>query len=450
MRLWLPIAPLALGACISPDDKPATDAETGDSCGPGPDPVCEEGLTVTSDSTRDLPAPIAVPHGPGTIVVGDLAGTGTRQIYVGTSSTVTRLDGEGWTITTDVWTQNDARGPRPLVADLTGDGLADLVIGMPGSDGGDGQVVLFPGPVEGPVGWDTPHVELQGTDHAGYRPQARDFDGDGQLDLLVLGARSASIRHGPFELEAPLGGGDDTVIDAAALAMDGTTTFSTATAGDLDGDGIGDLVVSLYVDDGAGCLGPDVELWIVPGPVAPGSVDPRSGVELRAPEGVLLAEVAVSAAGTGSFSPALVGDLDGDGVEDVLAVGESEATSGLVDAIGFVRPFETNGESALRFGVDYVPFVPADFDGDGTLDLLQARLDGTGPTLLHGPLSSLPGHDAETCTFHVDESWVSAPDGWYPGTAWVGDLDGEGAADLVLATSGDEGEGWIQVVLGPV
>ncbi len=101
---------------------------------------CAGGVDLMWAGERTLPEPTTVPHGPVTFASGDLAGTGTNQLFVGTNSGATRLDGDGWRRAADIWTQpDDGRYVVPRIADLTGDGASDLILGLPGSDDGAGQ-----------------------------------------------------------------------------------------------------------------------------------------------------------------------------------------------------------------------------------------------------------------------------------------------------------------------
>jgi hypothetical protein len=84
-------------------------------------------------------------------------------------------------------------------ADLTGDGVADLVVGAPKANGVEGvdrppYVLVYPGPVRGTLGPEDAAVRLtaevvdeftEGISGAGWALSAGDADGDGYADLAV-------------------------------------------------------------------------------------------------------------------------------------------------------------------------------------------------------------------------------------------------------------------------
>lgn len=440
---------VSLAGCSNPEPPAAED-----SCPDTGYAPCPEGFATTTDVVRTLPTPTTVPDGPLSIAVGDLAGVGTPQVYVGTMHTVTRLDGQDWSVATDLWTQpGDGTALHPVVADLTGDGVADLVIGLPGSDGGKGQVVVFPGPVVEPVSWDTPHFEIKGEAGAGFGLAARDFDGDGNVDLLAQGEQLAWIKHGPVLGDDVFGVDADTVWVSSE-----EVTLNAAAAGDFNGDGIADLAFTVYVDSPKTCpwFG-NIGLSVAMGPMLTGSFEVGSAIPLDVPTDTFLlpswiAVYADNVIRDVFLAQSQIADIDADGVDDLVAPAISRIAfpyTGLLEVVVFTGPFQNADVPAARFAVDSSPLGVADFNGDGVADLLEAGADHTGPTVLTGPLSALPGHDVVGCTFHVGETWVSTSPLPAPVAAWTGDLNGDGAGDAVLSTGTDNDDaGLVQVVLG--
>ena len=217
---------------------------------------------------------------------------------------------------------------------------------------------------------------------------ARDFDGDGRLDLVVsnAGTKYVSVLRGRE---------DGTFADHALFAAgDGPTPRRGLDAGDFNGDGRLDLAIPQVLSN-------DVAVLL-------GDGDASFAEPLRFPVG--LGPVALA-----------TGDFSGDGRLDVASVNPS--TSELTLSLG---AGDTTLLAPRRFpvGAGAVAVVQGDFNRDGRLDLATAN---------HGIQRRLgaPGHWARE-RFRSSRDW---PVGANPTALASGDFNGDGRLDLAAANA---------------
>ncbi|MES2642435.1 MAG: integrin alpha [Myxococcota bacterium] len=297
----------------------------------------------------------------------------------------------------------DYAGSGVAFSDVDGDGDHDVLVGAQANAGGGtgaGRVYLFRTPVEaGAYGLGEADVTITGLGPAAVAPPhgapsvgdgagsvlagAGDFDGDGLGDVLIgaNGADDLAADGGAAALFlGPVGDGDHSFRDADRLWLGSTDGLyvgdSVARAGDVDGDGYGDLII------GGDSQGPGT-VWLVHGPGEAGPIDVASA------ETSFVGEVAGNLAGAYT---APVGDVDGDGWADLLigAYGVDLAEYNEGAAYLVHGPFSAGttalADSATRWvgpsdGAVAGSAVAggADADGDGLPDLLiGARYSGTG------------------------------------------------------------------------
>ena len=139
------------------------------------------------------------------------------------------------------------------MADITGDGLADLLVGMPQSeDGGTqaGGIQLLLGPVEETV---PALVRGAANDLVGTALATGDSDGDGHADLVV-GAPGTTGPGAVYWQPGPVASVRDLPETATRLRGEapGDRAGHAVALADLDGDGHDDLVTTAPHADGGG------------------------------------------------------------------------------------------------------------------------------------------------------------------------------------------------------
>lgn len=215
----------------------------------------------------------------GDLTAADFDEDGTPELVASYSDTTT-LDGPGGFVILDVPaftpTNNEPAFGRDTTwagaGDFDGDGHQDVVV----ASSADGTLKLYRGDGSGLVAFATQHA----TPGLGIRKLlAANIDGDDATDVV-------SIHF------------DSTVVVTTGMATDqalvrSVTAFDVA-AGDLDGDGLADLAVTGATDDGAGGV----------------------AVYFNRPGGFTLAGVLPM---PGTSRGVVIGDVDGDGKNDIAA-----------------------------------------------------------------------------------------------------------------------------------
>jgi hypothetical protein len=266
--------------------------------------------------------------------------------------------------------------------DINGDGIDDLIIGAEGRDGGGrnsgGAFVVY-----GKAGAPRALVELTSLEPAdgfeiqGENPRdlaggsvssAGDVNGDGIGDLIIgaVGADAGGDGAGMAYVIFGQTGASRGLLDLSSLAasegfvIQGDAPFDGAgvrvsSAGDVNGDGIDDLIIGATGNDAGGAnAGAAYVIYGRPGATR-ASIDLSS---LSSSDGFMIQGGAAD--GAGSVSSA--GDVNGDGIKDMIV---GAPTNG-----GFGAAFVIYGQAGSTRGrIDLTNLAPGDgfvIQGDPT------------------------------------------------------------------------------------
>ena len=335
--------------------------------------------------------------GAGVADAGDVDGDGVHDLLVGGSSGVTSLLLTFSGADLSQLPGSFALGGAIGIGDLDGDGLRDVV-------SGDAFFLRAFSRADGQALWSVQNLSPSnsGGRNACVLP---DIDGDGVEDVafgepvtggppfgagvvrLLSGVNGALIR----QINAPAGG------DGFGLA--------TAPFADTDSDGIGDVLVG---QSGYFVGGKQVGRAIV--------YSTATGQNLLQIDG----DGTLDVFGGGVLDG---GDLDGDGFHDIVVRG-FETSTAKVTAFSFATldPLWSKG------GLPSSALVAAgDVDGDGLADLVAAK---QGPPGQPGTAVVFSGLEGATLATLVGSSQLS-----YSSIAAPGDLDGDGAVELLVGVS---------------
>lgn len=271
----------------------------------------------------------------------------------------------------------------------------------------------------------------------GYRP-----------GLPISGAISSSVRIGEGTTNGPTG-----------LNTSDRYGGAIASIGDLNGDGVADLVVGAPLDEaGVSAAAGAIFIHFMN---TDGSID--SSVKIG--QGTTNGPSGLGPNDQYGTSVACIGDLDGDGVQDILvgaAVDEAGATSnvgavfihylktdGTIKSSVKIGEGTTNGPTGLAGNDSYGSSVASigDLDGDGVQDIaVGALFDENGATSDTGAIwiHFMNTNGSIDSSVKIGEGTTNGPtgleasDSYGSSLASIGDLNNDGVQDIAVGAYSDE------------
>ena len=361
--------------------------------------------------------------------------------------------------------------------DVNGDGLADFIVGAPGADpatrpdagrsyivfGKNSGTAVDLGAVATGSGGFVINGRLAGETSGSSVSAAGDVNGDGLADLIVAGPNGGTTASGPaghayivygkattsaVDLATVATGSGGYVINGAAYDV----IASVSSAGDINGDGFGDVVIGVTSSD----------------PALDGNAG-RAYIVFGKSTGTAV-NLATIAAGTGSgfvvngnagdlFSGrvAAAGDVNGDGTGDVLVGPWNDSSVYLVFGKRTPAPLDLatidaggSGGFVINGSIDMSDGNVAgvgDVNGDGLADLMIGLPhDGTTASGAEAGRSYVIFGKSSTTT--VNLTTIAAGNGGFVMTgeqggdlsgwsvAAAGDVNGDGLADMIIGAPG--------------
>jgi hypothetical protein len=381
------------------------------------------------------------------LFLGDIDGDGVIEIVTGGSSYF--LSSEGGTTPRDaplrIWTWDG----KNVTLELKQNWPGNINCVFASDVDGDGQVeLLTSGSIRNQTGsypslrvWSydgaslTLRSSVEGTSTSAIF--ASDLDQDGMQEILTVGRFTNVSQNGARLCVWNLEDNSLAMKSSSEWCISNVTSVSSVFAQDLDNDGSIEVITSGYAYDLKNSSG-QIRVWDYDGT----GLTLKANEEWRLIEGAYALTIAGGVQGNTAVHKVEVGDVDSDGVPEIVTVG---FTYDGEDVNAQLRIWSWNGsrlllEKSKEWVTDYITIAQcvslSDVDGDSKLEIVTSGGVGAEGSFANNATDPNQAQlrvwnwDGTELTLEHAKDWT-INDGVYAFNVGTGDVDGDGVTEIV-------------------